>query len=114
MKSLIALVATTLCLFTSAAFADGLQTSGGVKPKKDSLQIEELKSQLPTQVYIRIKSIQSENNLNNVGYYKALVNAQKSTVKEISSLENELTPELVEALNQSIQSNDWVPFKDQE
>jgi|GEM_PF-2308049 len=111
MKSIIAMVTIVLCGFTSAAFADGLQTSGGVKPKRDSLQIDELKAQIPTQVYVKIKSIQTANSLNSVEYYTASVNAHKSTVKEVNSLENELSPDLVEALKQSIQSDDWVPFK---
>lgn len=103
MKKIIVLVVMALCVLASSAYADGLQTSGGVKPKRDSLQI-------PEQVYVRIKSIQVENNLNNVGYYKAWVDSQKSIVNEVKAPENKLSPELVEALKKSMESNDWVPF----
>ncbi|MEK2643739.1 hypothetical protein [Bdellovibrio sp. BCCA] len=110
MKKIITLLLTALCLLTSNAFADGVQTSGGVKPKRDSFQAEQFKNQLPTQVYVRIKSIHLENNINNVGYYEALVSSQKSTVNEIKRYEQELSPEVVEALQKSIKSNDWVPL----
>lgn len=102
MKKIVALVMMFVCLLASASFADGLQTSGGVKPKRDSLQT-------PPQVFVRINSINVENNLNQVGYYKALVDAQSSVVNQVKVPEYKLSPELIEALKKSMESNDWVP-----
>lgn len=106
MKTMIKLSIAALCLVSSLAFADGLQTSGGVKPRPDARF-----GSNSTEVYVMLKSVNAEKSFNNIHYYQALVDAKQSSVQKIQMPEQMLKPEVLEALQRSYEQNNWAPVR---
>jgi len=103
MKNFIKLTIAALCLMSTSAFADVMQTSGGVKPRPDA------RLGGNTGVYVILKSVNAEKNINNIQYYQALVTAKQSNVQKIQMPEQLVKPEVLEALQKSYELNKWAP-----
>lgn len=103
MKNFIKLTIAALCLMSTSAFADVMQTSGGVKPRPDA------RLGGNTEVYVMLKSVNAEKNINNIQYYQALVTAKQSNVQKIQMPEQLVKPEVLEALQKSYELNKWAP-----